>query len=75
MNPLGARAVVNADRMVAAGLASVLVPADATADSIAMAAKAVLAKSDRSAIDAARAEIEALPAPDDILSELASTFG
>ncbi len=68
--PKGADQFLNADRMVAAELAAVIMPSDATADTIAIAAKVALAETDRASIDAARAEIEAMPAPIAVIGQL-----
>ena len=67
--PKGADQFFNADLMAAAGLACVLEPAAATAESVAAAATRAMVEH-RPAVDTARAEIAAQPAPAEALSEL-----
>ncbi len=72
--PKGADQFINADLMGAAGLASVLEPSAVTAESVAAAASHAMVEQ-RPAVDAARGEIAAHPAPAEVLSELLSRFG
>ena len=72
--PKGADQFINADLMTAAGLASVLEPSAATAESVAAAATRAMVEQ-RPAVDAARGQIAAHPAPAEVLSELLSRFG
>ena len=72
--PKGADQFINADLMAAAGLASVLEPSAATAESVAAAASHAMVEQ-RPAVDAARGQIAAHPAPAEVLSELLSRFG
>ena len=72
--PKGADQFINADLMAAAGLASVLEPSAATAESVAAAASRAMVE-DRPAVDAARREIAGHPTPAEVLSEVLSRFG
>ena len=72
--PKGADQFFNADLMAAAGLASVLEPSAVTADSVAAAARRAMHEH-RPAVDAARAEIAAQPAPAEALAELLRRLG
>jgi UDP:flavonoid glycosyltransferase YjiC (YdhE family) len=72
--PKGADQFLNADRMAAAELASVLEPSQTTPDAIATLAKAAL-EDHRPGVDAARAEIAAMPHPAEVLELLVARFG
>ena len=67
--PKGADQFENADAMAAGGLATVLEPAQATAAAVAAAATAALGEH-RPAVEAARAEIAAMPHPAEVLDDL-----
>lgn len=72
--PRGADQFVNADRMAAAGLATVLEPAAATPERIAAAAVAEFGAR-RPAYEQVRAELAARPSPEAVLADLLSRFG
>jgi UDP:flavonoid glycosyltransferase YjiC (YdhE family) len=67
--PKGADQFLNADAMVAAGLASVLEPSQVTPDAVATAAKIAL-EEHRPAVDAVRDEIAAMPHPAQVLEQV-----
>jgi hypothetical protein len=69
MPPKGADQFLNADAMVAAGLADALEPAQATPDAIATLARRALAE-DRPTVRAVQAELVARPHPADVLGPL-----
>ena len=70
LTPKGADQFLNGDLIANAGLAEVLSPSEASADAIAVAAKRALTEPNRSAIDAARDEIAAMPTPTDVIARI-----
>ncbi len=73
--PKGADQFVNADRLAVTGLASVLLPADATPAAVATAAKAAKVDNGRSAALDLRTEIAAMSQPATIVGALADRYG
>lgn len=73
--PKGADQFVNADLMAAANLAPTIMPADATPDAIATAAKAELLDPDCAALECVCTELIKMPHPTDIVNELVARFG
>ena len=70
LTPKGADQFLNGDLIARAGLAEVLLPSVSTADAIAAAANRALTEPNRSAIDAARDEIAAMPTPTDVMARI-----
>jgi hypothetical protein len=70
LTPKGADQFLNGDLIAKAGLAEVILPGEATADAVATAAKRSLTEPNRSAIDAARDEIAAMPTPTDVMATI-----
>ena len=70
LTPKGADQFLNGDLIARAGLAEVLLPGEATADAVATAAKRALTEPNRSAIDAVRDEIAAMPTPADVMARI-----
>jgi UDP:flavonoid glycosyltransferase YjiC (YdhE family) len=72
--PKGADQFMNADAMVAAGMADVLEPEETTPSSVAAAAAEAIGNPRPAAVEASR-ELAAMPDPRDVLGELVGRFG